>query len=161
MKRKTIAILLSVMLASALALTGCDENGLPTEEEINELTTGLEEFGAVMEGVTSNVSEMTDGMDEYLDMAEDIEVGVTEAIDGKFAMSIDSVDDVAAAAGEIVSEAETVVDAIDASSPELEKLAEDLVNGYDDMSVIAEDIADIYTKEEVQALIDELEKALK
>lgn len=161
MKKKSIAILLSVMMVAALALTGCDENGLPTEEEINELTTSLEEFGTVMEGVTSNISEITDGMNEYMDAAEEIEAGVSEVIDGEFTVSIESVDDVAEAAGEIASEAESVVDAIDATSPELEKLANDLANGYGDMGAIAEDITSIYSKKEVQTLISELEKTLK
>lgn len=161
MKRKSIALALSVMMVAVFALTGCDENGLPTEDDFNELTAGLEEFSEVMEGVTANVSDITDGMDEYLDMAEAIEADVTAAIDEDLVGSLDSIDDVTDVTGRIVTEAESVVDAIDASNPELVKLADDLINGYDDVEVIAEDIVNIYSKKEVQALITELEKMMK
>lgn len=161
MKRRSIALILSTMLVAGMALTGCDENGLPTEEEMNEITAELDDFSASMEDVVSNVSEFSDGIEDFNAVADTVESEVDAALGEDVLGSIDSIDDVSEIAGEISEEAGTVVDAVDASAPELEKLAEDVMNGYNDVDVIADDIVNIYSKEEVQQLINELETMIK
>lgn len=178
MRRKTISILLTCLMVTGLVLTGCDENGMPTEEEMNEFSQSIEEFGSYMEDINANMEAFTAGVSEFSDIAEDVTESldinpeeiesavddVTEMVD---AAGLD-IEDAAAVieeatiyAGEFGEEIDEVAGILEEIDPDVEKLVTDILTTQGDVQVIAEDLTVIYTNEQLQALIAELEGYIK
>jgi len=178
MCRKTISILLACLLISGLALTGCDENGMPTEEEMNQFSQSVEEFGSYMEDINANMEAFTSGVSEVSAVAEevtdaldidadDIEATVEEVTDMVDASGV-SMEDAAAAieeatsyAGEFGEEIDQVAGILEEIDPDIEKLVTDVLTTQGDVQVVAEDLNAIYSNEQIQALIAELEGYVK
>ena len=153
MKLKTVTIALCTLLMSACALTGCDENGFPTEEELNEFSTGISQFADFMEEFNVNMEYFTEGVEEFSGVAQEVQDNIESATGTEFEVGVSEVVDFTKTAGDIAKEVEGVANTLEAVDPVIDRLNTDVAS-------VAGDIEEIYDKAQIEELIAELEAYL-
>lgn len=166
MKRKIVAVLLCSMLVSGLVLTGCDENGFPTEEDFNEVSAGLEEFSQTMEEVSANVEEMSDSIesidvDSFETQLGDVQIEIDDTLKNDVISTVDGIAGASVDAAALSEDAQEALDVINEVGPDVEKLVTDVQGGTDDMNVLADDIMNIYSHDQIKDLVSQLEQMIQ
>lgn len=150
MKLKTVTIALCTLMMSALMLTGCDENGLPTEDELQEFSDGVTQFSEFMAEFNDNMEVFTEGIKEFSGVAQDIQDNIESATGTEFEVGVSEVVDFAETAGDWSKEVESVANTLEEVTPTIGEINADVAS-------VAEDLADFYDKAQLEELISELE----
>lgn len=150
MKLKTLTIALCTLMMSALMLTGCDENGLPTDDELQEFSDGVTQFSEFMSEFNENMEYFTEGMKEFSDVAQDIQDNIESATGTEFEVGVSEVVDFAETAGEWSKEVEDVANTLEDVAPTIGELNADV-------ATVAQDLAEFYDKAQLEELISDLE----
>ena len=154
MRAGKVAIALCTLLVSSLALTACDENGLPTEAEMQEFTQGVEQFSGFMKEFNANMEEFTDGLEEFSGAAKEIQESVEAYTGQELKYGVDDAVEFAENAEEWSKQIGDVVDTLDQAEPIIKSLNKDV-------SSVAKDLAEFYDRAEIEDLIEELNKLSK